>query len=131
MGRERTLLLTYKHLFFHPGFLSVQLFLLQPLQLEGIVPRIEDKHACSATFHQHSKSEYLLFLLLGLAFAAGLVLVVCIQLGLSVRLVLREEQDVLGLILHPPHVGSLTLTLSPLEVRNRYVNITRITCGDD
>lgn len=82
-------------------------------------------------FHQHSKSEYLLFLLLGLAFATGLLLIVCIQLGLSVRLVLGEEQDVLGLILHPPHVGSLTLPLSPLEVRNSYVNVTRITCGDD
>lgn len=85
----------------------------------------------SPPFHQHSKWEYLLFLLLGLAFAAGLLLIVCVQLGLSVHLVLSEEQDVFGLILHPPHVGFLTLLLSPLEVRNRYVNITRITCGDD
>lgn len=39
----RNLQLTYKHLFLHSGLLSVQLFLLQPLQLDGIIPVAQQK----------------------------------------------------------------------------------------
>lgn len=44
-NKERNLQRTHKHLFFHPGLLSVQLFLLQPLQLKWVVPaeRREEK----------------------------------------------------------------------------------------
>lgn len=80
---------------------------------------------------QQILKQHSLFLLLRLALAAGLLLTICVLLRLSVHLVLGEEQDVLGLILHTPQVRFLTFLLPPLEVRNRYVSVTWITCGDD
>lgn len=64
-----------------------------------------------------------LLLLLILALVGGLVLTVIIQLRLSVYLVLGEEVDVFGLILHAPHIRLLTFLLPSLEVEDRYVSI--------
>lgn len=83
-----------------------------------------------ALFRQHSESEHSLFLFLRFALAAWFHLI-CILLRLSVHLVLGEEQDAFSLILHSSHVCFLTFSLSPLEVRNRYISITKITCGED
>lgn len=65
---------------------------------------------------------YSLLLLLRLALVCGPLLFVCTQLRLSVHLVLGEEEDVFGLILHAPHVCLLTLPLPPLEMWDGYVS---------
>ena len=69
------------------------------------------------------KAVHSLLLLLRLALVSGLVLIVIIQLRLSVYLVLGEEVDVFGLILHAPHIRPLTFLLPPLEVEDRYFSI--------
>lgn len=125
--------LTHKHLFFHPGFLSVQLFLLQPLQFECIVPVARQKRdktevSCSWLLSLTWSVIYPLLLFLRFPFAAMLLLFVFIQLRHPVHLVLGKEEDVLSLILHASHVGFLGFCCSPLEMKNRYVSTIGITC---
>lgn len=126
--------LTHKHLFFHPGFLSVQLFLLQPLQFECIIPVARQKRdntevSCSWLLSLIWSVIYPLLLFLWFSFAAMLLLFVFIQLRHPVHLVLAKKEDVLSLILHASHVGFLSFCSSPLEMKNRYVSIIGINSG--
>lgn len=82
--------------------------------------------------NQEKKKEdvYSLLLFLRLALVRRPLLFVSIQLGLPVYLVLAEEEDVFCVVLHAPHVCFLTFLLSPLEMKDRYVSIVGILCGE-
>ncbi len=64
---------------------------------------------------------YSLLLFLRLALVCGPLLFVCIQLRLPVHLVVGEEEDVLGLILHAPQVCFHTFLLPLPEMWDRYI----------
>lgn len=125
--------LTYKHLFFHHGLLSVQLLLVKPLQFVCVIPAGRTENVTIQGLAEHSrnvrdKTQYYL-LLLFLSLSLRRALIVQIQLGLSVHLVLSKEEDVLRFVIHALHVRLNGLPLPPLEVRDRYIT-DRLLSGD-